>query len=412
MGILGQSDQSAIATRLQADPQAQAVIKQWLALNQQAAQRVPGETGAQNYARTQALRNQSTALQSQLKTIASQYVPSGYEVTGIDGSGAPIVSQTQGFLDKYPYVIPAAVAGGVALAPLFAGGAVAGSGGAASSGAAAAGTGGTGVVGAAGGGMSLFGIPARDIFSVGTNLFGNLFGAHEQIAASSQAAQQQSDAAKYAADLQAKANADALAFQKQQSDRDFAIAEANRRANYDQWAVGQRRLGTLGDMLGVGPREIPSYVPLPSMPTAPTASPSMPGSAPASSSAPADFGNLSDPSAWMSLVRDTPRLTQWVQQVSGGKFSPDLVNYYVGKIQQQPGANPTEQAGSAAYWTNEKILRDPVFGGASAPAPTRAGGSPAPAFAPYTPAFAPISVTPGLQMPTVTTLGTYLPRTL
>jgi hypothetical protein len=41
-----------------------------------------------------------------------------------------------------------------------------------------------------------------------------------------------------------------------------------------------------------------------------------------------------------------------------------LLNYYVGQIQKSPGANPTEQAGSAQYWMN-KALQDPGVTGQS-----------------------------------------------
>lgn len=61
------------------------------------------------------------------------------------------------------------------------------------------------------------------------------------------------------------------------------------------------------------------------------------------------FGNLSDPNAWMNLVGDSNKLAQWVQASYPG-LSPEGVQYYVQHIQEKPGANPTEQAGSAAYW--------------------------------------------------------------
>ena len=65
------------------------------------------------------------------------------------------------------------------------------------------------------------------------------------------------------------------------------------------------------------------------------------------------------------MVGDTPRLTSWVQSQLGPTAKPDLVSYYVGKIKGQPGANPTEQAGSATYWA-QKIHADPSLAGHSA----------------------------------------------
>lgn len=81
--------------------------------------------------------------------------------------------------------------------------------------------------------------------------------------AAGSAANTTSNAANHAADVQSTSTREALDFTKQQAAHDAAVAEANRRANYDQWAAQQRRLGSVGDLLGKGPREIPGYVPLP-----------------------------------------------------------------------------------------------------------------------------------------------------
>lgn len=101
-----------------------------------------------------------------------------------------------------------------------------------------------------------------DVILGGIGLFGNLFGANKQSKAAQQAAKAQADAARYAADLQAKATAEALAFQRQQADRDYAMAETNRRANYDQWRAREGRLSTAGQWLGLPSRDIPNYVPM------------------------------------------------------------------------------------------------------------------------------------------------------
>lgn len=131
---------------------------------------------------------------------------------------------------------------------------------AATGGAAAA----AGGAGAAGGGKvaaTLFGVPADDIFKTGASLFGNLFGANMQISAADRSAAATAAAAKYAADLQAKASADALAFQYGSAENSFLNNEAARQGNYAQDAAHQRRLGTIGEEVGLGPREIPAYVP-------------------------------------------------------------------------------------------------------------------------------------------------------
>lgn len=69
-------------------------------------------------------------------------------------------------------------------------------------------------------------------------------------------------AANHAADLQSADAGKALAYQQQQSALARADAESARRANYDQWASAQGRLGSLGQMVGLGSRDIPPYVPL------------------------------------------------------------------------------------------------------------------------------------------------------
>ncbi len=74
-----------------------------------------------------------------------------------------------------------------------------------------------------------------------------------------------------------------------------------------------------------------------------------------------DFGNLQDPNTWMGLVGNPTQLSSWVKQNAPGA-DQSLVDYYTGKIQGQPGANPTEQAGSAQYWM-DKLASDPKASG-------------------------------------------------
>lgn len=62
-----------------------------------------------------------------------------------------------------------------------------------------------------------------------------------------------------------------------------------------------------------------------------------------------NFGNLSDPNQWTSLVGDQQKLTQWIQQ-NNPNMSPGDVAYYAGQIQKSPGANANEQSGGATYW--------------------------------------------------------------
>lgn len=92
------------------------------------------------------------------------------------------------------------------------------------------------------------------------------------------AAKAQTQAANYAADQQLAAQREALDFQRQQAETTARQAEVDRRANYDQWLAGQRmnydlmagrerRLGSVGAVLGFGSRgpmpafNAPAYVP-------------------------------------------------------------------------------------------------------------------------------------------------------
>lgn len=114
--------------------------------------------------------------------------------------------------------------------------------------------------------------------------------------AAGKAANTATNAANYAAKLQADANAATLKFNQEQADRDQRNAEQIQRANYDQWAANtqnlygqgvansqnsynaavagghntynvyaaqQGRVGQLGELLGMGPRNIPKYEDLP-----------------------------------------------------------------------------------------------------------------------------------------------------
>lgn len=110
--------------------------------------------------------------------------------------------------------------------------------------------------------------------------------------AASNAAATQTSAANHAADVQAQSARDTLEFQRQQATRDQENFNTTQRANYDQWAAGSgneynayvsslkndrnavvagghndynkwsardRRIGKLGEMLGLGQRDTPAY---------------------------------------------------------------------------------------------------------------------------------------------------------
>src|SRR3990167_6009829 len=81
-----------------------------------------------------------------------------------------------------------------------------------------------------------------------------------QARAHGKAAKLQTQSANYAADRQLESSKAAEAFQRQQAQATWVNQEGDRRANYDQWAARERRLGSVADALGYGQREIPGYV--------------------------------------------------------------------------------------------------------------------------------------------------------
>jgi hypothetical protein len=87
-----------------------------------------------------------------------------------------------------------------------------------------------------------------------------LYAAHKQGQAAEQAAETQASSADKAAQLASQSNQAALDFAKQQAEADWRNSETANRANYEQNAARERRLGTLGGLIGRGPREIPDYV--------------------------------------------------------------------------------------------------------------------------------------------------------
>jgi hypothetical protein len=92
--------------------------------------------------------------------------------------------------------------------------------------------------------------PIGTVVGAGLGAFASIFGAKKQ-----------SRSADRAAILQSQADAQALEVKKRQAALDQQRFESTQHANYDQWAARERRLSTLGEMLGRGPRDIPSYVP-------------------------------------------------------------------------------------------------------------------------------------------------------
>lgn len=167
-----------------------------------------------------------------------------------------------------------------------------------------------GNVAGAGSGGGLWGT----LINAGSNLFGNMFGAHEQTSAADRAAQIAADAARYTADQQTAAAARAEAFDRQQAENTYLGGEADRKGNYDQWAAAQALHNRVRDALGYGSQDIPAYVggvdprftdpsapaPVPGGPVVPTANTGVAGNPAAVAasrglSAPGSVGAYVDP---------------------------------------------------------------------------------------------------------------------
>lgn len=201
------------------------------------------------------------------------------------------------------------------------------------------------------------------------------------------AANQQVNAANHAADVQSKSAGDVLAFQRQQAEADYQNSEGSRHANYDQWAASQRRLQTLNDLLGLGPREIPGYVP--------GKDPNFTGSGPSTASGVptgpsgtrTSTGAGSGPSG---PVDGSPASISAYFKSQG--VSDQETPYWVGKWPELMARG--QEIGNPNYAMDRLAAAD-VFGG-------QAGQT-----APYkgtvnswlTPAYQRPSLTPGLQMP-------------
>jgi hypothetical protein len=88
------------------------------------------------------------------------------------------------------------------------------------------------------------GVSNASVFSAGTQLFGNLYGAWMQGKAADKAVTAETAAARYAADVQDAASRRAEAYQREQAENAFLNSEAARHGNYDMYAARERRLGT------------------------------------------------------------------------------------------------------------------------------------------------------------------------
>lgn len=112
----------------------------------------------------------------------------------------------------------------------------------------------------AAGGKSGGSMGAWDWVGPAINAGTQLYGANMQANAAQAQTEAGAAASKYSADLQAKAQQEALAFARQQAETDWQNQELARNANYGQWGARERRVSDFGTTVGLPGREIPAYV--------------------------------------------------------------------------------------------------------------------------------------------------------
>lgn len=241
--------------------------------------------------------------------------------------------------------------------------------------------------------MAKLGFGWGDVINTGLNLFGNLYGAHKQSQAANQAAELMAQASKYQADLQAKAQADAMLFQQRMAQNAFLNSEAARRGNYGIFGARERRLGTIGEEVGLGPREIPDYVPGvdPGFPGAPGA-PGAPGTDRAGAAAGGGGGALPErPSELAAAIAGANQIAY------GGRNKHDDPSYWQAMWAKDPGYTWRRLLGEGAGGADVAIAGPFAGRQAAASAPTAHAsmfGGPSPYVTP-TP-FLPATIAPGV----------------
>jgi hypothetical protein len=205
---------------------------------------------------------------------------------------------------------------------------------------------GAGGTAAAGGGAAAgaaSAVPWSTIVASGSGLFGNLFAANIQANAADRAAQVAAAGNKYSADLTAKANADALKFQYANAENAYQNNEASRQGNYGLFAARERRLGTIGEEVGLGPREIPAYVPGVDPHFGSVGDAASAGAPPAAGGA-STATSPSDPSAILAALTDN--YTKLGVRPTGPGSGPTDIAYFAKQIAATGGLAPT----NTSYW--------------------------------------------------------------
>lgn len=231
-----------------------------------------------------------------------------------------------------------------------------------------------------------------DVAVAGIGLFGHLFGAGKQAKAAKEAAAIEAAAQKYSADLQAKATADTLAFTRGQAQNAWQNSEVDRRGNYDQWAARERRVGSIGALVGLGPREIPGFVSGVDPQFGGAPGPSSSQGAPTAPTGPTGINWTADPAGL------TAQLTDFFTKRG---VAPTEVPYWVSKAGELVARG--KQINNPGY-ADQRLNAAEIFGGGGGGAPTsRPAVRPIAAYM-QTP-FAPVPIAPGV--PRVGSVGSY-----
>lgn len=225
-----------------------------------------------------------------------------------------------------------------------------------------------------------------------------VYSANKQSGAAEQSAKLTTDAATHSADLQSQSQKDALAFQRQQAEVDARNQEQARKANYDQWASREQRLSTFGQMLGLPARDIPAYQA--SQDPNYDASSQPPTIGAAVGQSPSRSGDYQSqfqaitggkPLDQSGLIALAPQL-----QAAGFKISPgNKTDGSISKIGLPDGSwvrvlNGDTSVASPTVWVPQ--------GGATG---TATASRALPATLGQAAAYTPLTVSPGLQMPTI-----------
>lgn len=151
----------------------------------------------------------------------------------------------------------------------------------------------------------------------------SIYAAHKQSDTALQSANIQSAASDKAVAAQTQSTKEALDFQKSQAAQDLVTHNATAKANYDQWAARESRISSLGQALGLAPRDIPAFVPTPGPTSGPTGSPTG-GPTTQTGPAPPVDGSAASISAWFKSQgvsdHETPYwASKWPELVARGQ---------------------------------------------------------------------------------------------